>query len=251
MNRRMWLWTAVAGLMMVGTALVLARLDAVQRLGQPGVRTRPLDDGTIRVQVLLPETVPGYRSEWVEQQKEVIEALPPDTSFGQRHYKADDGFEVLLNVVLMGTDRTSIHKPQFCLTGAGWRIEETVRDRVRIPRPHPYDLPVVKLVAGREMSVQGQTVPVRGIYVYWFVCEDGLSGEPTGFERMWWMARELVRRGVLQRWAYVTCLAVCMPGREEATYERMKQFLALAVPEFQLVSGPSVTGPDHGEGSPP
>ncbi|MCX7865841.1 exosortase-associated EpsI family protein [Limisphaera sp. VF-2] len=251
MNRRMWLWTAVAGLMMVGTALVLARLDAVQRLGQPGVRTRPLDDGTIRVQVLLPETVPGYRSEWVEQQKEVIEALPPDTSFGQRHYKADDGFEVLLNVVLMGTDRTSIHKPQFCLTGAGWRIEETVRDRVRIPRPHPYDLPVVKLVAGREMSVQGQTVPVRGIYVYWFVCEDGLSGEPTGFERMWWMARELVRRGVLQRWAYVTCFAVCLPGREEATYERMKQFLALAVPEFQLVSGPSVTGPDHGEGSPP
>jgi len=247
----MWLWTAVAGLMMVGTALVLARLDAVQRLGQPGVRTRPLDDGTIRVQVLLPETVPGYRSEWVEQQKEVIEALPPDTSFGQRHYKADDGFEVLLNVVLMGTDRTSIHKPQFCLTGAGWRIEETVRDRVRIPRPHPYDLPVVKLVAGREMSVQGQTVPVRGIYVYWFVCEDGLSGEPTGFERMWWMARELVRRGVLQRWAYVTCFAVCLPGREEATYERMKQFLALAVPEFQLVSGPSVTGPDHGEGSPP
>lgn len=251
MNRRTWLWTAVLGLMMLGSALVLARLDAVQRLGQPGVRTRPLDDGTIRVQVLLPEAVPGYRSEWVEQQKEVIEALPPDTSFGQRHYKADDGFEVLLNVVLMGTDRTSIHKPQFCLTGAGWRIEETVRDRVRIPRPHPYDLPVVKLVAGREMTLQRQTVPVRGIYVYWFVCEDGLSGEPTGFERMWWMARELVRRGVLQRWAYVTCFAVCLPGREEATYERMKAFLALAVPEFQLVSGPSVAGSGARERSGP
>lgn len=251
MNRRTWLWTAVLGLMMLGSALVLARLDAVQRLGQPGVRTRPLDDGTIRVQVLLPEAVPGYRSEWVEQQKEVIEALPPDTSFGQRHYKADDGFEVLLNVVLMGTDRTSIHKPQFCLTGAGWRIEETVRDRVRIPRPHPYELPVVKLVAGREMTLQGQTVPVRGIYVYWFVCEDGLSGEPTGFERMWWMARELLRRGVLQRWAYVTCFAVCLPGREEATYERMKAFLALAVPEFQLVSGPSVAGSGARERSGP
>ena len=251
MNRRVWVWTAVAGLMILGTALVLGRLDTVQRLGQPGVRTRPLADSTIRVGVVLPETVPGYRSEWVEQPKEVVEALPPDTSFGQRHYRAEDGFELLLNVVLMGTDRTSIHKPQFCLTGAGWRIEQTVRDWVRIPRPHPYDLPVVKLVVGREMTVQGQTMPLRGVFVYWFVCEDGLSGEPTGWERMWWMARELVRRGVLQRWAYVTCFAVCLPGREEATYERMKEFLAQAVPEFQLVSGPRVQAGIRPEGSMP
>jgi hypothetical protein len=122
---------------------------------------------------------------------------------------------------------------------------------VRIPRPHPYDLPVVKLVVGREMTVQGQTMPLRGVFVYWFVCEDGLSGEPTGWERMWWMARELVRRGVLQRWAYVTCFAVCLPGREEATYERMKEFLAQAVPEFQLVSGPRVQAGIGPEGSMP
>ncbi|MGA4643267.1 exosortase-associated EpsI family protein [Limisphaera sp. 4302-co] len=238
MNRRVWIWSVVTALLMAGTAFLLAELRGRQRLGESGVRTRPIPGETLRVEVELPEVVPGYRSEPVAVQQEVVEALPADTSFGQRIYRGEDGFELLLNVVLMGTDRTSIHKPQFCLVGAGWRIDETVTDRIRIPRPHPYDLPVVKLLTSREMTVQGRAVPVRGVYVYWFVCGDGLSGEPTGWERMWWMARELVTRGVLQRWAYVTCFAVCAPGREEATYERMKAFLAEAVPEFQTVPGP-------------
>jgi hypothetical protein len=43
-----------------------------------------------------------------------------------------------------------------------------------------------------------------------------------------------LRTGVLQRWAYVTCFSVCQPGQEEATFNRMKEFLAAAVPEFQL-----------------
>lgn len=242
MNRRVWIWTVMAGLLMAGTALLLGELKARQRLGNPGVRTRPIPGEPLRVEVVLPETVPGYRSEPLEVQKEVVEALPPDTSFGQRVYRGDDGFELLLNVVLMGTDRTSIHKPQFCLVGAGWRIDRTETDRVRIPRPHPYDLPVVKLLTSREVTVRGAATPVRGLYVYWFVCEDGLSGEPTGWERMSWMARRLVTGGVLQRWAYVTCFAVCAPGQEEATYERMKAFLAAAVPEFQTVAGPEVPG---------
>lgn len=242
MNRRAWIWMMGAGLLMVGTAGLLGQLKARQRVGEPGVRTRPLADQGLRAEVVLPERVPGYRSEWVEVQREVVEALPADTSFGQRLYRAEDGFELLLNVVLMGTDRTSIHKPQFCLVGAGWRIDGTVRDRIRISRPHPYDLPVIQLLTSREMTVQGQTVPVRGVYVYWYVCADGLSGDPTGLERMWWTARKLVTEGVLQRWAYVTCFAVCAPGQETSVYERMKSFLDLAVPEFQTVAGPRSEG---------
>ena len=59
---------------------------------------------------------------------------------------------------------------------------------------------------------------------------------------MWWMARELFRTGLLQRWAYISCTAICAPGQEEATTERMKQFIAAAVPEFQLTpKSPGVT----------
>jgi len=60
----------------------------------------------------------------------------------------------------------------------------------------------------------------------------------AGGERMWSMAKHLLKTGVLQRWAYVSCFAVCPPGSEEATFERMRQFIAASVPEFQLTPKP-------------
>jgi hypothetical protein len=60
-------------------------------------------------------------------------------------------------------------------------------------------------------------------------------------QRMWWMARDLIRTGILQRWAYVSCFSVCVPGQEEATYQRMKEFIVAAVPEFQLTNGRSAS----------
>jgi hypothetical protein len=51
---------------------------------------------------------------------------------------------------------------------------------------------------------------------------------------MWLMTKRLVSTGILQRWAYISCLSICAPGQEDATFERMKTFIAAAVPEFQL-----------------
>jgi len=52
------------------------------------------------------------------------------------------------------------------------------------------------------------------------------------------MARELLTTGVLQRWAYVTYFAVCLPGQEQATFERLEKIIASSVPEFQLTPKP-------------
>ena len=54
------------------------------------------------------------------------------------------------------------------------------------------------------------------------------------WQRLWWLARDLLRTGVLQRWAYVSCFTVCIPGQEEAVFERVKRLIAASVPEFQL-----------------
>jgi hypothetical protein len=63
---------------------------------------------------------------------------------------------------------------------------------------------------------------------------------------MWWMARDLFRTGILQRWASISYFAACAPGQEEATFKRIKQLIAASVPEFQLV--PRATGPTHTAG---
>jgi hypothetical protein len=221
-----------------GTAGVLLRMRANQRLGLPGVRTATLQEtaaSPLRCKVVLPETVLSYSSEEVPTDKITLDFLPQDTSYGQRLYRGSDKFEILMNVVLMGTDRTSIHKPQFCLGGQGWAIDDTKSGEatVRIERPILYDLPVMKLVTNREIEVNKRRAVYRGIFVYWFVDHERYTARH--WQRMWWMARDVLRTGELQRWAYVTCFAVCRPGEEDATFDRMKSFIRASVPEFQLV----------------
>ena len=233
MNTRKWLLSVVALLMIGSAAGILVRLKSNQRLGAPGVRTIPLAESK-NLEVILPELVLDYTSERIEQDKIVIGVLPKDTSYGQRRYQAPDDFRTQVNVVLMGSDRTSRHKPQFCLEGAGWRIDAAAsgEEPVPIERPLAYDLPVMRLLATRQVEHDGSVETFRGVYVYWFVAEDAYTAQH--WQRMWWMARELFRTGELQRWAYVSCFAVCLPGQEEATFERMKKFIAASVPEFQL-----------------
>ena len=242
MNRRQLIIFVVALALMLGAAAVLAHFKSNRHLGAPGVKTESIP-GSVRLNVVLPEHVLDFKSEVVETDKMTLETLPQDTSFGQRRYEAADGFQIAMNVVLMGSDRTSLHKPQFCLIGAGWRIDQTENITVRVPRPQPYDLPVTKITTSREVTSNGQTVPMRGVYLYWFVCDGAISGEDSGGQRMWWMAKELLRTGVLQRWAYVTCFSVCAPGQEAATCKRMEQVLAAAVPEFQLTPKPEGKAP--------
>jgi hypothetical protein len=233
MKKRQWILTG-AGLAMIclGTAF-LWRLHSHQRLGPPAVKTVPSEDRK-RLSVQLPAEVLDYNSAPVEEDKLVLDTLPKDTSFGARRYVAPDGFETLLNVVLMGADRTSLHKPEFCLEGQGWRIDrsQSSLDSVSMEKPYAYTLPVMKLISRKRVGESGQEQLASGVYVYWFVAENAYTA--NHWKRMWWMARGMLQTGVLQRWAYVSCFAVCHPGQEQATFERVKKFIAASTPEFQL-----------------
>jgi hypothetical protein len=138
--------------------------------------------------------------------------------------------------VVMGTDRTSIHKPQYCLTGLGEQIVNSEVISIPITSPHRYDLKVMKLTTRSEQNLgKGQIVAVSGVFLYWFVADGHLT--PHHGERMWLMGKELLTKGLLQRWAYVACYSRCLPGHENEMLERMKQFIAASVPEFQTTTG--------------
>ncbi len=235
MRIRKYIALVLALTMMLAGGGLLTWLHAHQKLGAPGVKTSPLADSK-NLEVELPEKVLDYTSEKVPIDKLVLDFLPGDTSYGQRRYVAPDGSWTLMNAVLMGGDRTSIHKAQYCLQGQGWKLDPppTVPTKIAIDLPSPYELPVVKVIGTREFVQDGQNVMLRGIYVYWYVADGALSADSSGLERMWLMSRELLRTGVLQRWAYISYFSICMPGQEEATFERMKKLIAASVPQFQL-----------------
>jgi len=239
MNKKSLLLAGLTLALIGAAAGLLRQAKSYQRLGPPGVKTQKIA-GSENLAVLLPETAPGWKSEFIPQAEIVTNTLPKDTSFGQRLYTADDGFKTSVNVVLMGTDRTSIHKPQICLVGQGWKFDNNATriENVPMTRPMAYNLPVMRIVASMQgRNAEGQTVSASAVYVYWFV--DGKHVTAKHWERMWWMARDILLTGELDRWAYVTFFAVCAPGQEAATFERMKKLMADTVPEFQLVPRPA------------
>jgi len=242
MNRQTLICLGLSLGLIGATAGVLTRVQRAQKLAPPGVVTHPLP-GSIRLQADLPEHVLNYSSKELETEEVTLSTLPPDTSFGYRRYQDPDSrFFLDLRVVLMGRDRTSLHRPQFCLRGQGWDINQSMSRvaTVKIEHPFTYELPVVALMASRTVEVEGQSQLLSGVYVYWYVADDAMSASTLGLERMWWMASKLMRTGVLQRWAYISCFAACVPGQESATFDRLKIFIAAAVPEFQLYPKPLV-----------
>ena len=242
MNKRSWTILAVVLALVGSTSALLGYWKGNQKLGAPGLKIVPEPvfdpDGKVVAtsSAYLPAHVLAYKSEPLPVTPLELGWLPKDTTYGRRFYKAADGFQVMTSVVLMGTDRTSIHKPQYCLTGQGWRIDQSEATSISMERPHAYELPVMKLTAsGTGTSATGEKMQARGVYVYWFVADGELTA--NHLQRMWWMARDLMKTGTLQRWAYVSYFAICPPGQEEATFQRMKQLIAAAVPEFQLTTG--------------
>lgn len=227
---------------MIALAALLTRIQGFQRVGIPGVRvvgqTVYRDDGEVvgTNAVPLPESVLDFKSREIPVAKVVNDWLPKDTVYGQRLYEAPDGFWMQTTVVLMGTDRTSIHKPEYCLTGQGFQVTSIERDTVEIQQPHRYELPVVKMVLSREAkTADGQRVQQSALFVYWFVADDQLTADHN--ERMLWMARDQITRGLLQRWAYVSAFSICHPGQERAAYSRMRDWVAASVPQFQIATG--------------
>lgn len=240
MNRQQITLLMVALALIGGTAFGMKRLQAAQKLGAPGIKTTAIA-GSQRRSIEFPSRVAGYRGTPVEMDTNLYIYMPQDTSFAQNTYLPDEYGEtnkvfaqVTLTCVLMGTDRTSIHKPQFCLTGQGWSInsQESGLDKVRVEGAKPYDLEVMKLLSSRDVPFQGRNVKLRAVYVYWFVADDDLTA--SHFERMWRSAVHLLKTGEMKRWAYVSCMAICLPGQEAETVERVKKFIGAAVPDFQL-----------------
>jgi exosortase/archaeosortase family protein len=228
----------------------IAHRRSHQRLTAPGVKLTndvlQIVSGTNVIGaesniVFLPPDVGQFKSQPMPLTQIVKEWLPPDTTYGQRRYIAPDKFFVDTMVVLMGSDRTSIHNPRYCLPAQNLEITADERDSIRVEQPVPYELPVSKLrFAMKARTNDGEVREVNGLFVYWFVSDTKVSAEHG--KRMLETSRDLLRTGVMERWAYVICMTFFEPGaeREAAAYARLKDFIRESVPQFQTTTGQPV-----------
>jgi hypothetical protein len=221
--------------LMAGMVGALTRLKANQRLGQPGIKAT-LIPGSVMMQIDLPERVLDFISTNVPQAQIVLGYLPKDTSYAQRRYMAPDGFWVNASIILMGADRTSIHRPEYCLPGQGWRIDEKTEVNIPLAGQPPHQLPVMKWVISNYFQTpDGRKTEVRGLLVFWFVADGEQT--PNYVQFQYYLLRDLLFTGRLQRWAYISYFAICAPGEEDATFARMEKLIAASVPEYQVLPG--------------
>ena len=162
--------------MIAGTGAVLAKLNGRRSFDEPGVKVGAASvygpDGVVVASrsVLLPDYVPDCAWTNMAITRGELEGLPRDTTFGRRMYRLPNGLPLQLTVVLMGSDRASIHQPEYCLTGQSWQIKKKEHIVIPMARPIPYDLPVNKMIVAKlAKNAQGQVQNFAGIYVYWFV----------------------------------------------------------------------------------
>lgn len=148
--------------------------------------------------------------------------LPADTGLVRKYYARPGNLDgVHATIVLSGDDRSSIHRPQVCMTAAGHEIaDERV---IRIPlegRDAPLEVMVMDM-AKPVTREDGSPAMYDSYYAYWFVGKDRETA--SHLKRMLWMGYDRVFRGVSHRWAYIA-LAGGRDPRSDAHLQTIANF---------------------------
>ncbi|HVZ65002.1 MAG TPA: exosortase/archaeosortase family protein [Opitutaceae bacterium] len=213
--------------------LGLARLAALPPGGAAGVRLTA--DG--RNPVELP-TFLG--TQWIGRESEVTAVersiLPPDTGFSRKLYVPLDSPSrpVFLSIVLSGRDRTSIHRPELCLVGQGWTIDDSIRQTFKSPLAPGGEFSATLLRVRREAATAHGRVSVPQLVAYWFVGSDAIVA--SHWQRFAHDAWNRVAHLRADRWAYVLMQTDATDG-EAAALARLQAVLDRTLPAFAKDEG--------------
>ncbi len=250
MNRRLPVLSAIALMIIAITAWQLWSMKHRHRLGPPGLRlsSEPIFGEDGRMARTNSVYLPWLAGAWTGSNMPITNLelgyLPADTTYARKGYRTGDGdsrWALQASVVMMGTDRTSIHRPEYCLTGQGWAIERRQNTTVKVPGLVAGSLPVRRFDAVQSGSINGKPSLIKGVYVFWFVADGLVTADYR--QRLLWMARNLLTTGELQRWAYVSCFTTCLPGREDEAFAKISDWIAAAAPEFHTLRSTPASGP--------
>lgn len=159
--------------------------------------------------------------------------LPADTVISRRRYIGPDGQPIVATIVLSGRERASIHRPEICVVGQGFRSDATGVESVPLPGRGPLELMGLDLARGPRRP-DGRSAGPLSHFAYWFV---GKGREtPHHFQRMWWQMTDRVFHSVSHRWAYIS-LHTPRQERSDAHLRRIREFVRQLYPLIQPASG--------------
>lgn len=150
-------------------------------------------------------------------------SLPADTRMLKRLYE-NQNRSITLNVVVSGTSRQSIHRPELCLPGQGYSITDRTIHHLVLDNGWPLEVMVVQ---ARKIGA-----PPVG-FAYFFT--NGHIQTASHARRLF---SDIVQRsffGRINRWAMVTLIGT-IPFETDEGIEKLRQLLSEAYP--QVYTGP-------------
>ena len=192
----------------LGAGILLTALTSdVTKISEPGIKLVSLLVSTNGVTVTnTVPFLPAAAGDWVGGElqgltKEEKAVLPADTEGARRVYKDKTGDEIYCSVVLAGKDVTSIHRPELCLPGQGWKIESEYVETVPTMSVAGGKLQVMRMNAARTVPLEdGGATRTYFVFAYWFVGKDRLT--PYHWQRIFWTTKDRVLHNRNHRWAY-------------------------------------------------
>lgn len=156
--------------------------------------------------------------------------LPADTIILKKRFRHPSGQMVLASIVLSGADRSSIHRPQLCLTGQGQTI--TKSETITVPIAGRDELGVMVLDLHRNIRApDGTAHEFTSYYAYWFV---GKGREtPSHLQRMYWMATDRIFFNRAHRWAYIS-VSGYRPPDSKSHHDQVSSFVSEFYPHMAL-----------------
>jgi hypothetical protein len=182
----------------IGLGLLLTALTSdVSKTSEPGIR---LIDGKPFLVEQAGEWSGGPMDGLTKEEREV---LPKDTEGARRLYTNKAGNQLYCSIVLAGRDVTSIHRPELCLPGQGWKIQNQYIESISTGAGNSDKLvDVMRMDAVKAVALpSGQSVEARSIFAYWFIGKDRVT--PHHWERIMWNAKDRVFFNTNHRWAYI------------------------------------------------
>ena len=204
---------AVLAALCVAEAVLLSKL--LPGAGRAGIALDPAGKGPADLPAIVGSQWMGRSVPTTEAERSI---LPPDTGFAKRLYydvdSADPGHRVLVSLVLSGSDRSSIHRPELCLIGQGWSIDSSSYHEFTLPRAPGGRVGCTLLEVHRDVRTSRGITPVPQVVAYWFVGVDQSAASYPGL--LWADVRSRLTKGASDRWAYVLFEASALDGRSAA-----------------------------------
>jgi hypothetical protein len=188
---------AIVVAILAAGVLFTAVTSDVAKVSEPGVNLYP--DGTPFLVDQAGEWTGGEKTGLTEDEQRL---LPKDTEGSRRLFKDKYGNELFCSIVLAGRDVTSIHRPELCLPGQGWKIQSEFTQAIPVPTAPGGVLNVMRMNAVRSIPLpDGRTGELRSVFAYWFVGKDRIT--PYHWQRIYWTAKDRVLHNTNHRWAYI------------------------------------------------